>query len=454
MNTRLVAAKVLSRVLQDGQSLTAALDNAFLVVESTKDRAFIQALCYGVCRQFHRLDFILSQLLDKPLKDTDVKALALVGLYQLNFMRVKPHAAVSETVLAARKKPWAKSLINAVLRTYLREQEGLEHKADKFQAAALSHPDWLIKQIEQDWPEQALTILQENNQQPPMALRVNLAKISREDYLQQLAEQEIAGKIVSFCPSAIVLDNPVSVGLLPGFADGLASVQDTAAQLAAGLLDVQPGQRVLDVCAAPGGKTAHILESAVGRNKPDRAVAKAGVSGEPPGSAGNIELVAVDIDESRMLRVGENLQRLNLQAELVVGDAANPKDWWDGKPFDRILLDAPCSALGVIRRHPDIKLLRRAEDIDQLQVLQKSILQAVWPLLASGGLLLYATCSILKQENERQVQAFLAEYPDAVELPIDADWGSAGVCGRQILTGDAAMDGFYYARLSKRLDME
>lgn len=447
MNTRLVAANVLSRVLQDGQSLTAALDNAFLAVESSKDRAFIQALCYGVCRQFHRLDFILSQLLDKPLKDTDVKALALVGLYQLNFMRVKPHAAVSETVLAARKKPWAKSLINAVLRTYLREQQGLECKADKFQIAALSHPAWLIKQVEQDWPEQALTILQENNQQPPMALRVNLAKISREDYLQQLAEQEIAGKIVDFCASAIVLDRPVPVDLLPGFGDGLASVQDTAAQLAAGLLDVQPGQRVLDVCAAPGGKTAHILESAVGRNKPDRAVARAGVSG-------NIELVAVDIDESRMQRVGENLQRLNLQAELVVGDAANPKDWWDGKLFDRILLDAPCSALGVIRRHPDIKLLRRAEDIEQLQALQKAILQAVWPLLAPGGLLLYATCSILKQENERQVQAFLAEHNDAVELPIDADWGIAGVCGRQILTGDAAMDGFYYARLSKRLDME
>jgi len=429
--------------------LTAALDNAFLTVESVKDRAFIQALCYGVCRQFHRLDFILSQLLDKPLKDADVKALALVGLYQLNFMRVKPHAAVSETVLAARKKPWAKSLINALLRTYLREQEGLEQKADKFQVAALSHPDWLIKQIEQDWHERALSIFQENNQQPPMVLRVNLSKTGRENYLQLLAGQDIAGEAVSFCPSAIRLDKPVPVDLLPGFSGGLVSVQDTAAQLAAGLLDVQPGHRVLDVCAAPGGKTAHILESAVGLNKPDRAVARAGVSGEPPGFAGNIELVAVDIDEVRMQRVSENLQRLNLQAKLVVGDAANPSTWWDGKPFDRILLDAPCSALGVIRRHPDIKLLRRTEDIGQLQALQKSILQAAWPLLASGGLLLYATCSVLKQENEQQVQAFLDEHSDAVELPIDADWGIAGVCGRQILTGDSAMDGFYYARLVK-----
>jgi len=427
LNTRLVAAKVLTRVLQDGQSLTAALDKAFLDIESSKDRAFIQALCYGVCRQYHRLDFILSQLLDKPLKDADVKALALVGLYQLNFMRVKPHAAVSETVLATRKKPWAKSLINAVLRTYLREQEGLEHKADKNQVAALSHPDWLIKQIEQDWPEQALRIFLENNQQPPMVLRVNLAKTSREDYLQLLAGQDIAGEAVSFCPSAIRLDKPVPVEMLPGFADGLISVQDTAAQLAAGLLDVQPGHRVLDVCAAPGGKTAHILES-----QPQLK-----------------ELVAVDIDEARMQRVSENLQRLNLQAKLVVGDAANPACWWDGQPFDRILLDAPCSALGVIRRHPDIKLLRRAEDIGQLQALQKSILQAVWPLLAPGGQLLYATCSILKQENEQQVQDFLDEHSDAVELPIEAGWGIAGVCGRQILTGDSAMDGFYYALLSK-----
>jgi len=427
LNTRLVAAQVLSRVLQDGQSLTAALDKAFLAVESAKDRAFIQALCYGVCRQYHRLDFILSQLLDKPLKDANVKALALVGLYQLKFMRVKPHAAVSETVLGARKKPWAKSLINALLRTYLREQEGLEHKADKCQVAALNHPDWLIKQIEQDWPEQALRIFLENNQQPPMVLRVNLAKTSREDYLQLLTGQDIAAQIISFCPPAIRLDKPVLVDLLSGFADGLVSVQDTAAQLAAGLLDVQPGHRVLDVCAAPGGKTAHILES-----QPQLK-----------------ELVAVDIDETRMQRVRENLQRLSLQATLVVGDAAKPEAWWDGKPFDRILLDAPCSALGVIRRHPDIKLLRRAEDIGQLQVLQKSILQAVWPLLAPGGLLLYATCSILKQENEQQVQAFLTEHSDAVELPIDTDWGVAEACGRQILTGESTMDGFYYARLKK-----
>ena len=428
MNTRLIAARVLSRVLQDGQSLTSTLESALQAVESGKDRAFIQALCYGVCRTYHRLDFILSGLLDKPLKDTDVKALALVGLYQLKYMRVKPHAAVSETVLAARKKPWAKALINALLRRYLREQDNLEQKADTVQVAAVSHPDWLIKQIEQDWPQQAQQIFLENNQQPPMALRVNLTRSSTDEYLQQLRGLGIEAEAVSFCSSAIILDKPVAVDLLPGFADGLVSVQDTAAQLAAGLLDVQAGHRVLDVCAAPGGKAAHILE-----HQPQLK-----------------ELVAVDVDASRMQRVNDTLQRLKLSATQAVGDAAKPEDWWDGQLFDRILLDAPCSALGVIRRHPDIKLLRRAGDIKPLQVLQLNILHAVWPLLASGGIMLYATCSILKQENEQQIDAFLAEHPDAVELPIDAAWGFAGSHGRQIMTGESAMDGFYYARIRKQ----
>jgi 16S rRNA (cytosine967-C5)-methyltransferase len=427
VNTRLIAARVLSRVLQDGQSLTAALESALQAVESGNDRAFIQALCYGVCRTYHRLDFILSELLDKPIKDTGVKALALAGLYQLKYMRVKPHAAVSETVLATRKKPWAKALINALLRSYLREQDSLERKADNVHYAAVSHPDWLIQQITQDWPQQAQQILLENNRQPPMALRVNLAHISREQYLQQLSGLGIVAAAVSFCPSAIILDKPVAVDLLPGFAEGLVSVQDTAAQLAADLLDVQAGHRVLDVCAAPGGKAAHILE-------------------QQPHTK---ELVAVDVDASRMQRAYGTMQRLKLSATLVVGDAASPQDWWDGQLFDRILLDAPCSALGVIRRHPDIKLLRKTGDIKPLQALQKNILHAVWPLLAPGGIMLYATCSILKQENEQQINAFLAEHPDAVELPIDAAWGYAGSHGRQIMTGESAMDGFYYARLAK-----
>lgn len=427
MNTRLIAAKVLTSVIRDGQSLTAALNNTLGVVESDKDRAFIQALCYGVCRNFHRLDYILSQMLDKPLKDLDVKALALIGLYQLKFMRVKSYAAVSETVLAARKKPWAKALINALLRSYLRGQEGFEQKADNVKSALVSHPDWLIQQIEQDWPMQAQQIFQQNNEQPPMALRVNLANISQDQYLQKLRDQGIEAEAVSFCRSAILLNKPAAVDILPGFNEGWVSVQDTAAQLAAELLDVQIGHRVLDVCAAPGGKAAHILE-----HQPKVR-----------------ELVAVDIDKLRLLRVNDNLQRLKLSAKLIVGDASKPEDWWDGQLFDRILLDVPCSALGVIRRHPDIKLLRRAEDINTLQVLQKRIMTAVWSLLAPGGIMLYATCSILKQENEQQIEAFLATNTNAIEVPINADWGLVRRYGRQILTGESAMDGFYYALIRK-----
>ncbi len=428
MNTRLIAARVLTRVIQDGQSLTAALDANLPALELSKDKAFVQALCYGVCRHYYRLDFILTELITKPIKDLEIKALALVGIYQLCYMRVKPYAAVSETVLATRKKPWAKGLINALLRNFQREQEHLEQKANAANWVATSHPHWLVQKIEQDWPEHAQNILFENNQQPPMSLRVNLSRLSTEQYLQQLSTQAIKAVAVDGCPSAIILEKPVAVELLPGFMDGLVSVQDVAAQFAAKLLDVQPGQRVLDVCAAPGGKAAHILE-----HQPQLK-----------------ELVAVDIDSTRLLRVNDTLQRLKLAATLIAGDAQAPQDWWDGQLFERILLDAPCSALGVIRRHPDIKLLRRADDIEALQALQQNILHAIWPLLAPGGLLVYATCSILKQENEQQIAAFLATHADAKEVIIeDADWGIATIHGRQIITGTSAMDGFYYARLVK-----
>lgn len=427
MNLRLIAAKVLTRVVVDGQSLTAALEQALQTIESAQDRAMMQALCYGVCRQYHRLDFILEQLLDKPLKDIHIRLLILVGLYQLGFMRIKTHAAVSETVNAAGRKPWAKGLINALLRRYIRERDQLEKAADENPAARLSHPEWLIAKIRHDWPVEADRCLEANNQPPPLALRVNLARISREAYLDLLTEQGLTAEPVGFCGSAMILDKPVPVEMLPGFAEGLVSVQDTAAQLAAGLLAVQPGQRVLDLCAAPGGKTAHILEM-----QPQLQ-----------------EMVALDIDENRMRRVQDNLHRLRFQAQTMIGDASRPEDWWDGQPFDRILVDAPCSALGVIRRHPDIKLLRRAEDIDSLRAMQGAILNAAWSMLAPHGCLLYATCSVLKEENEQQVLNFLADHPDASELPLAAEWGVAGVAGRQILTGDSAMDGFYYALLRK-----
>ncbi len=427
MNTRLVAARVLVNVLQNGLSLTAALDAALQPMAVGKDRAFIQALCYGVMRYFHRLDFILAQLLETPLKDPDVKALALVGLYQLAFMRVKPHAAVSETV-SAQKKAWAKPLLNALLRRYLREQQALEQLADQQASAANSHPNWLIKQLQQQWPEQAAAILVANNQQPPMTLRINAAKTNRDDYLQQLAVEGIDASVIAFCPSAIQLDKPVNVEALPQFAEGWVSVQDSAAQLAAGLLSLAPEQRVLDVCAAPGGKTAHILES-----QPQLQ-----------------ELLAVDIDAKRLQRVGDNLQRLGLIATQLVGDASKPESWWDGQLFDRILLDVPCSATGVIRRHPDIKVLRKPDDIEALANLQQAIVAAIWPLLATGGRLLYATCSVLKQENEQQIDKFLTSYTDAIHLPINAQWGQQRPFGRQILPGENGMDGFYYALLEKR----
>jgi 16S rRNA (cytosine967-C5)-methyltransferase len=430
LNLRLQAANVLSRVVKDGQSLTVALDQTLESIENSKDRAFIQALCYGVLRQYHRLDFILQQMLTKPLrnKDTDIKMLLLMGLYQLKSMRVKSHAAVSETVSAAKKKSWAKSLINGVLRQYIREQESLEEKADQDSSAALSHPQWLINKIAEDWPEQLSSLLEQNNRQPPMVLRVNLAQGSRDAYLKRLEEHSIQAKAVSFCPSAIILVQPVNVEKLPGFSDGLVSVQDAAAQLAAGLLDVQPGHSVLDLCAAPGGKTAAVLERQIK----------------------SVSMMAVDIDETRLDRVKDNLQRLKLQAKVVVGDATQPEAWVNGQTFDRILVDAPCSAIGVIRRHPDIKVLRRESDISALQVIQQQILCTAWELLRPGGVLLYVTCSVLKQENERQVKTFLTKHQEAIEESIEADWGIKREFGRQVLTGDSGMDGFYYAKLVKK----
>ncbi len=428
MNTRQIAAHILHSVIGQGQSLTHALDNALPALSNATDRAFVQALCYGTLRYFHRLDYILQQLLNKPVRDIEVKALLLIGLYQLCFMRIKPHAAVSETVNAVgKKKHHSKGLINAVLRNYLRNAENFEATADRTPVAASAHPDWLIQKIEANWPQQSRAILQANNQQAPMILRINGRFCSRANYLQQLAQQGILATPSPLCPSAIILQQAVAVEKLPGFSQGLVSIQDTAAQFAAGLLELKAGQRVLDVCAAPGGKTAHILET-----QPEIA-----------------HLTAVDINEQRLQRVRENLQRLRLYAETRMGDALEPACWWDGRPFDRILLDAPCSAIGVIRRHPDIKLLRRDQDIRSLQKRQQCILNQIWPLLAPQGILLYATCSILKQENEQQIQTFLSTHNEAYEIPITADWGLATAHGRQILPGDQDMDGFYYAKIGK-----
>jgi len=382
-------------------------------------------------RWYFRLQTVAAQLISKPLKkkDRDVEALIMVGLYQLLMLDTPAHAAVSETVQAARSmgKTWAAGLVNAVLRNAVRRREDLLAAADRQPAGRWAHPDWWVRRLQQDWPNDWQAILEASNQRPPMVLRVNALQGDRDDYLRRLDEAGIEAHAMPLVGQAVMLQKPVSVDALPGFRDGALSVQDAAAQLSAGLLDLQPGQRVLDACAAPGGKTGHLLEAGAQADK----------------------LVAIDNHASRMEKVIDNLQRLNLNAELVVADAADVESWWDGQPFDRILLDAPCSASGVVRRHPDIKLLRCEEDIDALAQEQQRLLGALWPLLASGGILLYVTCSVFRQENSDSVQRFLQDNPDAIETMPEVDWGHPQAAGRQLLPGELGTDGFYYARLVK-----
>ena len=427
---RALAARILARV-EGGASLTAALDDS-LPHTRDADRALVQELCYGTLRAWPRLEIITNALLRKPLgrKDRDLQALILLGLHQLTAMRIPAHAAVDETVGAVKAlgKGWARGLVNAVLRNYQRRSQELLAQADASEPGHWAHPQWLIDALRAAWPGHWQQILTANNQRAPMTLRVNARRQSRDDYLQLLARAGIGAEATAFSDLGVRLHSPCDVAQLPGFPEGAVSVQDEAAQLAAPLLDPRPGERVLDVCAAPGGKTAHILEG-----------------------GDDIDLTALDIEPRRLQRVADNLQRLGLHATLHAGDARDPAAWWDGRPFHRILLDAPCSATGVIRRHPDIKLLRRPGDIETLLELQQEILCAIWPLLAPGGILLYATCSVLPRENEQQVDRFLVAHDDAQARPIAAQWGLAMQHGRQILPGQKGrMDGFYYACLHKR----
>jgi len=433
MNPRLAAARAIQQVGLHGRSLSQVLPD-FLPRVAGSERALVQELVYGTLRWKQRLDCLLAGLLDKPLKakDRDIEDLLLTGLYQLAYMRIKPHAAVNETVQAAKLagKPWAVRLVNAVLRNFQRRRQALEDQADQDPVSRWSHPAWLIERIRQDWPGRWQSILEANNRRAPMTLRNNRLCQSREQYLHKLAAAGIEGRPLPWSGDAIQLQQPVEVDRLPGFAAGEVSVQDGAAQLAAGLLAPEPGMRVLDACAAPGGKTAHLLEM-----QPDVA-----------------SLQALDMDPGRLALVRENLTRLGLEAELIQGDASHPQDWWDGRQYQRILLDVPCSASGVIRRHPDIKLLRQAADIERLVQRQAAILEAIWPLLASGGRLLYATCSVLADENHRQVAVFLQRHADATALDLEYDWGLAVSPGRQLFPaqhGEVDMDGFYYALLSK-----
>jgi len=427
---RIIAARIICQVA-DGGSLSDVLVERLQGVPP-KDRALVQELCYGVLRWWLRLHWVANSLLQKPLKrrDRDLEALVLIGIYQLLYMRIPPHAAVAETVEGTRGlgKSWASGLVNGVLRSLIRNQDDLLNSISEDISAELSFPQWLLDSIQQAWPRKWRAILDAANGRPPMSLRVNLKRCSRKEYFEMLQAEAIVAKPMPDVASGLVLDRPRDVFELPGFKDGLVSVQDGGAQLAAGLMDLMPGQKVLDLCAAPGGKTCHILEAA----------------------SDDISMTAVDLKTERMQRVRENLDRLGLKATLFTGDAAEPSGVWTETEYDRILLDVPCSATGVIRRHPDIKLLRRPNDIKALADLQQRILQSAWALLRPGGVLLYATCSLLPQENEGRIKHFLSNNPAVVELPIDVSWGHARSFGRQTLPGEGSMDGFFYALLQKQ----
>lgn len=430
MNPRLAAAKALAAVLSGKASLNSSLPTQLDKVED-RDRGFTQDLAFGTARWQPRLSALAEKLLQKPFKtaDADVEALLLVGLYQLLYTRVPAHAAIGETVGCADKlkKPWAKGLLNAVLRNAQRESETIFAELERDPVVRTAHPRWLQKSLKAFWPEQWEAICAANNAHPPMILRVNRRHHSRDAYLALLGEAGIAATPCVYSRDGIVLEAAADVRSLPGFAEGWISVQDEAAQLAADLLDLAPGQRVLDACCAPGGKTCHILEA-------------------EPALAG---VVAVDLEAKRLVRVKENLERLGLNAELIAADGRDIDKWWDGKPFQRILLDTPCSATGVIRRHPDIKLTRQPDDIVALAQLQGELLDAMWKTLEVGGILLYATCSTLPTENTEVIAAFLARTPGARELDLATAAGIKQPHGRQLLAQQGGHDGFYYAKLIK-----
>jgi len=428
-NVRAIAAKIVSRLLDGSGSLSHHLTN----VSDHPDQSLLYEICFGVCRWFYTLEFLADRLLEKPLKakDRDLFCLLIIGLYQLRELSIPQHAVLNETVSAAQelKKPWAKALVNAVLRNYLREEEVLitalksapEHVQHAF-------PEWLYSNLLEAWPENGRATIANSNLRPPMTLRINESRTDREEYLQLLAQAEIPAKPGVHAKTAIYLDSPLPVADIPGFSDGLASVQDEASQLAIAELQLQPGMRVLDACAAPGGKTCHILES-------ERSLT---------------HVTAVEISSQRIERIHENLARLDLTCEVICADVADLDNWWDRQNYDRILIDAPCSATGVIRRHPDVKLLRNEDEILQLRKLQQQILQQLWNCLKPNGLLLYTTCSLLPEENTAQIEQFLDATDNAKYEGITADWGVECRYGRQLLTGAKdGPDGFFYSLLRK-----
>ena len=423
-NERLQALTILTKVLVEKSPLSHALKGNDQLTPLTKE------LCFGVCRHYFRLQALAESLVAKRPKSVEVWLILLLGLYQLQFMQKPAYAVVKETValLEGLKKSWAKGLVNAVLRNFCREKESLLARVQEKDNFLYGHPSWFIQRLKSDWPEDWQAILAANDCHPPMSLRVNQQKLSRADYLTRLADLAINASPHEDAPQGFTLERPCDVGELPGFAAGEVSVQDESAQYAPSLLALAPGLSVLDACCAPGGKLCHILES-----QPDLALC-----------------VGLELDAKRLTRVKENLTRLDLTATLIRGDALTPENWWDGQLFDRILLDAPCSATGVIRRHPDIKLIRSEEDISQVVDLQKALLQRLWPLLAPQGLLVYATCSIFKHENEQQIANFLKTEKDSRCITVPhPGWGRATGYGWQIFPAAAKGDGFFYSVLQK-----
>ncbi|MDD4929166.1 MAG: 16S rRNA (cytosine(967)-C(5))-methyltransferase RsmB [Gallionella sp.] len=417
-NIQLAATQIVQQVLVDGRNLNQVLDESLRrkSVWTPAQRAALQDLSYGTLRFYGQLNAVLDLLLHKHMTDNRITYLLLVALYQLQYSKAAKHAVVDHAVRSADiLNPKIRGLVNAILRNFLRTQDALLVQATQKDEGRYSYPQWWIDELRMQYGEHATAILDAGNGHPPMTLRVNRRHGTTADYLARLSEQGNGARLIA--PDALQLEKPVSVDKLPGFFEGRVSVQDAGAQYAARLLDVRDGMRVLDACSAPGGKTAHILETA------------------------DVEMVALDKDEKRLQRVDDNLQRLGLTATLLAGDAATPDVWWDGKPFERILADVPCSATGVVRRHPDIKWLRRRKDIASFALQQTEILHSLWTLLAEEGKLLYATCSIFNQENQSVIDCFLAKHPEARQLPIDLPNGA-------LLPNDAH-DGFFYALLQK-----
>ena len=430
---RAEAAKAVNAVVAQGRSLDAVLGELDEQINPV-DRPLLKMLCYGTLRHHFRLRADLRKLLERPLKarDSVIESLLAIGIFQLIDTRIPDHAAVSTTVEAARllRRPKYAGLINAVLRNFLRQDIGRQEAGDD--ESRFNHPAWFIDALRADWPDDWQQILEANNDRAPMWLRVNQNRTTTADYIERLAQVDDGHGVLSGFIHAIRLAKPVPVAELPGFADGDVSVQDAAAQIAAPWLLMGGGSRILDACAAPGGKTGHLLELA----SPDSV------------------LTAIELDPERLASIHENLERLRLDATVLAADASKPKEWWDGQPFDRILLDAPCSASGVIRRHPDIKLLRRASDIEALAGLQTRLLDALWPLLAPSGRLLYVTCSVLAAENDAVVGDFLARHSNAREDRVLPNYNIRDLmvektCGVQVMPGSQGLDGFYFACLER-----